>query len=207
MCDYHTLVATLHRFADEAKARPLTFGEAVDSLDTAAYAFIAIILVLPFLQPIPLGPITVLGGLAFAALGWQMLHGHSAPVLPKNVRAVEMHEKGWRILVNVCLRILGFCRKFTRPRLTHLVSGALGQKIGGMILLSAGALMAIPFGVLPLNNVLPGLAVLFYAIGELEEDGLMVFISLFWLGVTVIYFTAFFFALWYFGREAMTFFG
>lgn len=206
MCDYDALVKTLHRFAEQSKKRPLTLGEALDSLDEAAYAFIAVILVLPFLQPVPLGPFTVIGGLAFATLGWQLLRGHESPVLPHKVHAVELSEKSWRILVSVCLKILGFCNKFTKPRYTYLVSGRQGQKIGGFVLLAGGALMAIPFGVLPFNNMLPGLAILFYAIGELEEDGLMVFIAFFWLVVTVLYFGAFFFALWYFGQEALAFF-
>ncbi len=206
MSDYHTLVETLHRFAEASKERPLTFGEAVDSLDEAAYAFIAVIIVLPFLQPVPLGPLTVAGGVAFATLGWQLLKGHESPVLPQKLRNIAMSEKTWRILVNVCLKVLGFCRKFTRPRMTHLLNGRKGQKIGGMILFAAGALMAIPFGVLPLNNVLPGLAVLFYCIAELEDDGLMVLIALFWLVVTVLYFAAFFLALWFFGNEALAYF-
>lgn len=206
MCDYDTLVKTLHRFADQSKERPLTLGEAMDSLDEAAYAFIAIILALPFVQPVPLGPITVLGGIAFATLGWQLMRGHESPVLPKRMQAVEFGESTWRVLVNVCLKILGFCRKFTKPRYTSLVSGRKGQKVGGFILLASGLLMAIPFGVLPFNNVLPALAILFYAIGELEEDGLMVFISFFWLTVTVLYFGAFFVALWFFGQEALAYF-
>lgn len=206
MCDYDTLVKTLHRFADQSKERPLTLGEALDSLDEAAYAFIAIILVLPFVQPIPLGPITVLGGLAFATLGWQLMRGHESPMLPQKVLAVEFSEKTWRILVNVCLKILGLCRKFTKPRYIGLVTGRKGQKIGGFVLLAGGALMAIPFGVLPFNNVLPALAILFYGIGELEEDGLMVFIAFFWLAVTVVYFGAFFVALWFFGQEALAYF-
>lgn len=206
MCDYDTLVKTLQRFAEQSRERPLTLGEALDSLDEAAYGFIAVILALPFLQPVPLGPITVVGGVAFAVLGWQLLCGHESPVLPKSVREVALSEKSWRILVNVCLKILGFCRKFAKPRHTHLLSGRLGQKLGGFVLLSGGALMAIPFGVLPFNNMLPGLAILFYAIGELEEDGLMLFISFFWLIVTVLYFGAFFVALWLFGQEALAFF-
>ena len=206
MCDYDTLVKTLHRFADQSKERPLTLGEALDSLDEAAYAFIAIILVLPFVQPVPLGPITVLGGLAFATLGWQQMRGHESPMLPQKMQSIEFSEKSWRILVNVCLKILGFCRKFTRPRHTGLVTGRKGQKIGGFILLSGGVLMAIPFGVLPFNNVLPALAILFYGIGELEEDGLMVFIAFFWLAFTVLYFGAFFVALWFFGQEALAYF-
>lgn len=206
MCDYEALVKTLHRFAEQAKQGPLTLGEALDTLDEAAYAFIAVILVLPFVQPLPLGPLTVLGGLTFAMLGWQLLRGHESPVLPQKIRAVAMSEKSWRILVNVCLKILGFCRKFTRRRHAWLVSGRQGQQIGGFVLLAGGGLMAIPFGVLPFNNLLPGLAILFYAVGELEQDGLMVFIAFFWLAVTVIYFSVFFFLLWYLGNGALEYF-
>lgn len=206
MCDYATLVKTLHQFAEQSKTKPLTLGEALDSLDEAGYAFIALILVLPFLQPLPMGPITVIGGIAFATLGWQLFNRHESPVLPNNIRDVEFSERTWRILVNVCLKVLGFCRKFTKQRYSGMVNGAKGQKIGGSILLAAGILMAIPFGVLPFNNLLPGLAILFYSIGELESDGLMFFIAIFWLIVTVIYFTAFFVALWFFGQEVLEFF-
>ena len=86
------------------------------------------------------------------------------------------------------------------------MQGRRGQKIGGFILLAGGALMAIPFGILPLNNLLPGLAILFYCIGELEEDGLMFYIAFFWLIFTVVYFSVFFFMLWYFGKEALAMF-
>jgi len=34
------------------------------------------ILVLPFLQPVPLGPLTVIGGITFAVLGFQIWCGH-----------------------------------------------------------------------------------------------------------------------------------
>ena len=54
--------------------------------------------------------------------------------------------------------------------------------------------------------VLPGLAILFYCIGELEEDGLMFYVAFFWLILTVAYFGAFFFMLWYFGKEALAMF-
>lgn len=206
MCDYKTLVATLNGFAEQAKLRPLTLGEAIDTLDEAAYSFIAIILVLPFMQPIPLGPLTVIGGLTFAVLGWQMLRGHESPVLPQRIRAVEMNEHSWRLLVKVCLKLLGFCRRFTKPRHVWLFEGRKGRQIGGFVLMASGLLMAIPFGVLPLNNVLPGLAILFYGVGELEQDGVMVYVAFFWLAVTVVYFTAFFLALWFFGNEAIAFF-
>jgi hypothetical protein len=207
MYDSHSLIETLRGFAEQAKERPLTLGEVVDALDEAAYAFVAIIIVLPFLQPIPLGPLTVAGGLTFAVLGWQLLHGHESPVLPQRVRAVVLREHTWRIMLKVCIKVIGFCRTFTRPRLVHLVNGQLGRRMSGCILLAGGLLMAIPFPIpLPGNNALPGLAILFYCIGELEDDGLMVFVALFWLIVTVLYFAAYFLVLWFLGEEALAFF-
>jgi len=203
MSDYHELVAILQRFAEQAKTRPLTLGEALDTLDEAAYGFIALILALPFMQPVPLGPITVIGGLTFATLGWQMWRGHESPVLPQKIRNVEMSERSWRILVSTCLKIVNFGRKFTRPRMNYLVSEENGPKIGAIILIISGLLMAIPFGVLPFNNVLPALAVFFYCFGQLEEDGLMVMIAFAWIIITILYFGFFFFGLWYFGSAAM----
>ncbi len=204
MSQYDQIVTTLSGFAEKAKQKPLTLGEALDTLDHAAFSLIAIILTLPYLQPIPLGPLTVLGGVTFAALGWQMWLGKESPVLPEKIRNVAMSEKTWRILATVCLKIVTFCGKFTKPRLTHLVTGKTGQKIGGFVLISAGLLMAIPFGVLPFNNLLPGLAIMFYCFGQLEEDGLMVFIAFFWLIFTTVYFSAFFIGLYYLGVEAMS---
>ena len=201
--DYDQVVATLNRFAEQAKIRPLTLGEALDSLDHAAFALIAMILALPYLQPVPMGPITVLGGLTYAVLGWQLLRGHESPALPERMRAVEMSEKTWRILTKVCLKVVKLVNKFTRPRLTWLTAGSRGQKIGGFILVTAGLLMAIPFGVLPFNNTLPGFAVLFYAFGQFERDGLMVLISFVWLALTALYFGYFFYLVWYFGAEAI----
>ena len=203
----YDLIAILENFAEQSKIKPLTLGEALDTLDQAGYALIALIMVLPFVQPIPLGPLTVAGGFAFAALGWQMWSGHDSPVLPKKIRDVAMSEKTWGILVKVCLKIMGFCRTFTKPRYTELVTNRRGQKIGGFILVSAGLLMAIPFIVpLPFNNMLPAFAILFFCIGELEDDGLMVFVSFGWLIVTVVYFTLFFFGLYYLGGEVLDYF-
>ncbi|PKO25684.1 MAG: exopolysaccharide biosynthesis protein exod [Betaproteobacteria bacterium HGW-Betaproteobacteria-8] len=201
MNDYERLVATLSRFEQEAKHKPLTLGEALDSLDGTVYALISLILVIPFVQPVPLGPITVLGGITFIILGWQMWRGHSSPVLPKKIRNVEMSENSWRMLGNTCLKIVNFCHKFTKPRMFNLVEGRQGQKIGGMILMASGSLMAIPFGVLPLNNSLPGLAILFFCFGDMESDGLMTVIAFGWIVVTILYFTAFFIGLYFLGNE------
>lgn len=203
MHSYESLITSLEGFAERAKISPLTLGVAVDTLDEAAYALIALILALPFLQPIPLGPLTVIGGLTFATLGWQLWRGNESPILPQRIRQVVISEKIWRVLAKVCRRVVMVCRKVCKPRYAGMVQGRSGQKRGGMVLIIAGLLMAIPFPLLPLNNMLPAFAILLYCIGEFEQDGLMLILAFVWLLLTATYFTLFFIGLYYLGTEAV----
>ena len=41
--------------------------------------------------------------------------------------------------------------------------------------------MAVPFGILPLNNFFPGLAIVFCALGQLHKDGFFILIAFFWI--------------------------
>ncbi len=194
---YEQLLSTLNGFAEKASKKTLTLGQALDSLHHAAYALISLIIVLPFIQPIPLGPLTVLGGITFITLGWQLWRGNHAPVLPAKIRAVEMSEKTWLMLAKVSVTVVNVCQKITRPRLGILVDGVRGEKIGAAILMLAGLLMAVPFGVLPGSNMLPGLAILFYCIAQFEEDGLMIIIAIIWLIITMVYIGLFLYASWH----------
>ena len=200
-----TLVTMLNRCAEQARDKKLTLGEMFDSLGEATYSLIAIVLTLPFLQPISLGPLSTVGGLTFAALGWQLYRGYPAPILPERVRSMVLDQRTWNILIKVCLTITKWCRKFSRPRYTSWVSGVKGRRVGGLTILFAGLLMAIPFFGIPFNNLLPALAILFVCIGELEEDGIMVFISFGWLVVTVAYFAMIFFVARALGEWALSF--
>jgi hypothetical protein len=203
MSRYETLTKALENCAERAKRQSLTLGEVFDSIGEASYGFICIVLTLPFLQPISLGPLATVGGLTFAALGWQWLRGHPSPVLPARVRAADMNAKTWDVLLGVCLKILRFCQRFTRPRYQVWVRGALGRRAAGWTIIIAGLLMAIPFFGLPFNNLLPALAILFICIGELEQDGLMVFIAFGWLVATIVYLVFILAALWILGEQAL----
>lgn len=206
MSNYRTLVEALEQCAARAKREPLTLGDVLDAVGEASYSLICIILTLPFLQPISLGPLATIGGLTFATLGWQWLRGHPRPVLPQRVRAAAMNAKTWDVLLGVCVKILRFCQRFTRPRLHEWVSADRGRRIAGWVIILAGLLMSIPFFGLPLNNLLPALAILFICIGELEQDGLMVFIAFGWLIATIVYFVFILGALLFLGDQALEFF-
>ena len=204
---YDTLVSTLHQFAAPAATEPLAFGEAMDHLDHNAYTFTATLAVLPFLQPIPLGFFALIGSAAFIALGMQLYKGEQAMVLPKKIRAVTLSLRTRGALVGTCLKIIGFFRRFSKPRLSFLVAGKPGQKIGGFIFMAVGVLVAIPLGgVVPFKNLFPSLAVLFYCTGEIEDDGLMVVFALLCLLLTVIFYSLLIYIVWKFGAAAISHF-
>lgn len=201
---YDDLVTTLNLFAAPVATEPLAFGEAMDKLDHKAYTFTATLAVLPFLQPIPLGFFALIGSAAFIALGLQLYKGEPALVLPPKIRAVALSLRMRQGLVKTCLNIIGFCRRFTKPRLSFLVEGKLGQQIGGLIFMAVGVLVAIPLGgIVPFKNLFPSLAVLFYCTGDIEHDGLMAIFALLCLLLTVIFYSLLIYVVWKFGAAAL----
>lgn len=199
------LVATLRECELRAAQGALSLGEVLDSVREAGYAFICIVLVLPFLQPFSLGPLAVAGGLTFAALGWQVLRGHPSPLLPPRLRQTVMTARTWGLMLGTCVKLVGWCSRFSRPRVAEMVTGEAGRRNVGLILLAGGLLMAIPMFGLPLNNLLPALSIFFICVGQLEQDGLMVWVAIGWLLVTLLYFAAILAAAWFIGEQAFNF--
>ncbi len=204
---YHELVTTLETFAAPAAEEPLAFGKAIDKLGAGAYTFTATLAVLPFLQPIPLGFFALIGSAAFIALGLQLFKGEQHLAIPQKIRDVTLSLRMRQALVTTCLKIIGFCRRFARSRLSFLVAGKLSEQIGGFIFIAVGVLVAIPLGgVVPFKNLFPSLAVLFYCVGVVEQDGLMTVLSFICLLLTVIFYSLLIYIFWKFGAAAINHF-
>jgi hypothetical protein len=200
---YAQLIAVLEACVAEAKTGDLSLDEILDRLGEASYSLIFILLSLPFLQPIALGPLSTVGGLNFAALGWQLLRGQQTPWLPDRVRGMTPSGRLWRTMLKICLFVIRLCERFTRPRWQSWVTGQFGERLCGSIVVAAGLLMAIPVPGVPLSNALPVLAILFIAIALLEQDGAMLLIALFWLLVTLLYFGVLAYAIAFLGEQAL----
>lgn len=185
----------------QADGEGVLLQTALERLGPASFCFVSLLLSVLFIQPFSLGPLTMASALTFMAAGWQMVRRAQYPRLPKRMRDARLHGKGWKMVLAFCQKTLRFCRKFTRPRLQQWVSGDRGEQFIGWLILIGGFLVAIPAANLPLNNTLPALMVLFAAIAWLEKDGLMIFISLAWGVLTLLYFLIVGLALWFFGEQ------
>jgi hypothetical protein len=196
-----SLLQHLESCVERARDTPLSFGTVFGELGRDGIAMALLVLCLPFLQPISLGPLASAGGLVLAAIGWQMARGRGELWLPAKVRDVGLEAAGWERLLGVCRWLVRLFSRITRTRHTQWTDGDRGQRIAGWFAVAGGLLLAIPFGGIPFNNMLPALIVASAAIAVIERDGLMYAMAAFWVVATLAYFALIAWALIFFGSE------
>lgn len=197
------ILAALHTCRAEAGEGELKMGRLFDRLGDASFSFICFIHTLPFLQPLSLGPISTAAGVSLLALGGQMAKGRETPWLPARMREMKLSGRVWRILILTAEKALEYGRRITRPRLPALVTGLFARRLAGVIIAVSGILLAVPLPGMPFSNTLPALAVLFVCLGELEEDGAMVLLSLVMVVLTLVYFGVLGWLLFWAGDAAL----
>ena len=80
--------------------------------------------------------------------------------------------------------------RFFKPRLIGLTSGAVMNRVNGLVLMGAGMLLMAPLGLIPFSNTLPGVAILLLAAGISQRDGLVVIAGYVMVVLTIVYFAA-----------------
>lgn len=94
---------------------------------------------------------------------------------PRVRRAVRRRPRGLNFI-----RLLRAVENLTRPRLT-LFTGPISEVIIGILCVLLAVIMAMP---VPLGDMLPGLALIFFALGVMQKDGFAVLVGLFFSVVT-----------------------
>lgn len=191
----------INHCTEHARGEGISLSDAVACIGSNSFCFAAFLLAVPFVQPLPLGPLTMICGATFIALGWQMVRGQRSPVLPKSAGDIRIQGKLWVSILGFSQRLLKVCRVFTKERLESWITGDRGHCLVGWLILIGGALLAIPVASLPLNNFFPALMIIFACLGWLERDGLMILVSLAWGVVTIAYFIFVGLAFFFFGKQ------
>jgi hypothetical protein len=184
------LLDTLAAAIAHSESRPPTVGEVVEQLRGKGLSLVCLVLALPFLQPLWLGPVSVFGGSAIAMLGWQMARGRSTPWMPAKLEAVVLSHKMWHALLTTSERLTRLTHRVARPRLRGLVHGRWSQQLAGSIIGVGGLLIVAPFPAIPFSNAFPALAVALVAIAEMEDDGLFLIGAMLTLVGSVAYLAA-----------------
>jgi hypothetical protein len=150
----------------------ISMGEIVDRTAHAGFGFLAAFLAL---VAIPLAGVSLPFGFAIAFLGCQMIAGKNRPWLPARLRRhlVAMSTLDW--LSARVTRWTAGMERFIKPRLVFLTRGPLWGSIGfGLILQGVGLALPIP---IPFSNQIFIIPIMVYAIGMLEDDGVLILIG------------------------------
>jgi hypothetical protein len=145
-------------------------------------------LTLVFLVPVSIPGVSTVFGAAILLIGISRLLNRKL-WLPKRIAERTLPAESVRAALLRGAKWLHSLERVSRPhRLNWLVSERLAPTVNNCALIAGAVLLMAPFGLIPFSNTLPGLALLFLAIGLLQSDGLYVLCGHLLNVVTVVYF-------------------
>lgn len=175
----------LHESINNLEGSSIEVGDLI--LQFQRRSFGGVLLILAILAMVP--GISIFAGIAMIVPAYQLLMGLSAPVFPNSIQRRTVSVSGlkrWGPKVIVWVETLEKLVCFRWPALTNVAA----RRIMGLTILLLAMIVTIPF---PFSNFPPSLAIICFALGLLERDGLMVIIGsligivAFVIGLTIFY--------------------
>jgi hypothetical protein len=178
----------LQRLAQE----PLTLGDILAETSERGFSLVIVLLVLPFLFPMPPGLAGPFGA-ASLILSIQMVLGRRSPWLPKRIANYKFPRPFAQLLLQNLRRLTKILEKIARPRLAKIADNPLTWRINGLCISWLTLLLMSP---VPFTNPIPTVGILLLAVATIESDGLLICISYFITALITLLFTFIGYALW-----------
>lgn len=160
-----------------AADRPLPLRAVVEHLHLRGLPAIIVLLCVPFLFPVSLPGLSVPFGLAIALCGLRLALGQGL-WMPEFILRREIPAELLRRLVGGAVSFYHRVEKLVRPRMHFLQRWPGMVNLLGFMIMVGGILLSLPIPPpFPLTNTIPGLAVIFMALGIMERDGLCILIG------------------------------
>jgi hypothetical protein len=164
----HRFSETLQSVALRAEEGPVTLGELFVLCGPQGHAFLAIFLVLPFLQPLPLPGVSSAIGLALAAIG-VFVALDRPPWLPARVARVAIDSETVSRICVALEALFGRLEKYVRPRGQTMFARRWFRIANGLVWVAHAVVFSLPLPI-PFSNAFPATVVFLMALGVLEED-------------------------------------
>ena len=166
----------------------LTLGELLQVFGYEGLLLLTILLTLVFLIPVSIPGVSTVFGAAILLVGISRVLRR--PLwLPAKLRARALPAARLRPALSGGLHWVRRLEKISRPyRLRRLVDGRAQGIFNNLAFILAALLLMAPFGFIPFSNTLPGLALLFYAIGMIQRDGTAILLGHLANIGTIVYF-------------------
>ncbi len=171
----------LDELAGLAQDGRVTLGEIAERLRGKGLVFLALVAVLPFLQPIPLPGISTLLGMVIALQGVALMTTNR-PLLTRNLRDRELPLEKLDSFIRGAQRVFRWVGWMVAPRGASLVHHRAVHALAGAGMVFLSLVLALPLPI-PASNFVPALGIFFLCLGLLEDDLLLIILGLGYTGV------------------------
>lgn len=173
---------------DSLPSEGVNLSEIRDLFGQDGLLLLTAFLTIPFMVPVSIPGVSTVFGAAILLIGVsRLLRRHLW--LPKRFEERVLPADKLRAALNQGLKFFHQLERLTCPRrLKRLTSEGLTETVNNCALILGAVLLMAPFGFVPFSNTLPGLALLLFAIGLLQRDGIFILSGHLVNFVTIIYF-------------------
>src|ERR1700676_4218340 len=186
--DTRVLVAAsvvLQRLHDEVPTDHFTLGWLIESLHKRSFGIIMLLIALVAIAP----GLSIVAGLLLMIPAFQMIAGKPAPVFPRRIATRPLPTRPFLAVVQRSIPVLRYLEKMVHPR-WHTPPEATKRLVGAVVVMLSATLVFIP---IPLSNVVPAAVIALIALAYIEEDGVLLSITVGGAGIALTVATA---ALW-----------
>ena len=178
----------------------ITLRDIMAMMGEQGLLLVCIFLSVPFLFPVSIPGVSTVFGAGIVLLSFAITINR-LPWLPGFIADRQLDSQK---LIPVLHRGVAFLRRidrFLKPRWLHLTTGAVMNRVNGLVLMLSGILLMVPLGFVPFSNTLPGLAILFVASGISQRDGFLIAFGYFCVVGTIGYFSGLAYMFYAAGRS------
>ena len=163
------VTATLSDLVNNLPGEHFTIEWLLGRLDRRSFGIIMLVMSLVAMVP----GISLLIGPLLAIPAFEMILGRSGPSFPRRIAVYPLRSSALTGIVRRALPVLAMLEKIVHPRWP--MSPAISRRAAGIAILALSGLFLAP---LPLIQIVPALLVALIALAYLEEDGLLLCLSL-----------------------------
>lgn len=166
----------------------LSLGRLLETFGDEGLLLLTLLLTVVFLIPVSIPGVSTVFGAAILLIGVSRLLGRSL-WLPARLRDRPLPAAKLRPALGAGLKWVTRLERISRPhRLPALADGPGAALANNLAFILAAVLLMAPFGFVPFSNTLPALALMAYAIGFIQRDGVAVLIGHAATLLTIVYF-------------------
>jgi len=180
----------MQRMIKQLPEHDVTLLEIMDIVGNDGLLLLTVLLSLIFLVPVSIPGVSTVFGSAILLIGITRLLSRQL-WLPAKIGQRRLPAAKLAVGFTKALHWFHRLEKVSKPhRLGFFAESAVFNVLNNLALILAAVLLMMPFGLIPLSNTLPAVAVILLSIGMMQRDGGSVLLGHLANVATIAYFTA-----------------